>query len=49
MKEETRGRKPKVHAPIKATFDQVLKAVGKSKYQNEKTITKSKNKKHGQQ
>jgi hypothetical protein len=43
-KPETRGRKPKIHAPINASFDEVLKVVGKSKYKDEKAIKKSKKK-----
>ena len=39
---ETRGRKPKKHEPIKASFDEVLKTIAKSKYKDEKTIKKSK-------
>ena len=41
MKKETRGRKPKMHAPINASFDEVLSAVSKSKYKDEKTIKKT--------
>lgn len=44
MKKETRGRKSKLHAPIKASFNEVLGAIGKSKYRDEKAISK-KNKK----
>lgn len=39
---ETRGRKPKKHEPIPASFDEVLKAIGKSRYKDEKTIKKPK-------
>ena len=42
MKKETRGRKPKIHKPIPATFDDVLGAIGRSEYQDEKTIKKRK-------
>lgn len=44
MKKETRGRKPKVHKPVDASFDEVLKAIGKSKYKDEKKIKKPKKK-----
>lgn len=44
MKNETRGRKPKKHAPISASFDEVLRAIGKSKYKNKKLITKKQKK-----
>lgn len=37
-KKETRGRKPAVHKPIDASFDEVLRAVGKSKYKDKKTL-----------
>jgi hypothetical protein len=37
-KKETRGRKPKIHKPIPASFDEVLVAIGHSKYKNKKTI-----------
>jgi hypothetical protein len=36
MKKETRGRKPKVHAPLGVSFDEVLKAIGHSKYKPRK-------------
>lgn len=42
MKKETRGRKSKLHEPIKATFDQVLGAIGRSKYKDEKEIKNKK-------
>ena len=35
---ETRGRKPKKHAPINASFDEVLGAIAKSKYKNKKDL-----------
>jgi len=38
MKKETRGRKSKLHAPIKASFNEVLGAIGKSKYKDEKSL-----------
>jgi len=38
---ETRGRKQKKHAPIKASFDEVLGAIGKSKYKSKKKLKKS--------
>ena len=37
-KRETRGRKPKMHAPIKASFNEVLGVIGKSRYKDEKAI-----------
>ncbi len=40
MKKETRGRKVKIHKVVEATFDEVLKAIGGSKYKDEKTIKK---------
>lgn len=40
MKKETRGRKPKLHKPIDASFDDVLSAIGGSKYKDEKTLKK---------
>jgi hypothetical protein len=43
-KKETRGRKPKIHKPIDASFDEVLGALGKSEYKDKKTL-KSKKKK----
>lgn len=39
---ETRGRKPKEHKPVDASFDEVLRAIGKSKYKPEKTIKRKK-------
>jgi len=45
MRKETRGRKPKKHDPLDASFDEVLGAIAGSKYKNEKKL-KSK-KKHG--
>ena len=42
MKKEMRGRKPKKHAPINASFNEVLGAIGKSKYKDEKTLKKTK-------
>ena len=43
-KKETRGRKPAKHAPVEASFDEVLKVIGKSKYKDEKTIRDKKTK-----
>ena len=40
-KKDPRGRKSKVHEPIKASFNEVLSAIGKSKYKNEKTIKRT--------
>lgn len=42
MKKETRGRKPSKHAPISASFDEVLRAIGKSKYKDKKAIKRKK-------
>ena len=42
MKKETRGRKPKKHAPINASFDEVLGAIAKSSYKDKKAIKKRK-------
>lgn len=42
MKKETRGRKSKLHKPIPASFDEVLGAIGKSKYKDEKKLKKRK-------
>ena len=39
---DPRGRKPKKHAPINASFDEVLGAIAKSKYKDGKTIKKRK-------
>ena len=39
-KKETRGRKPKEHPPIPATFDEVLGAVGRSNYKDENELKK---------
>jgi len=41
-KKETRGRKSKIHQPIAASFNEVLKAVGNSEYKDEKTIKNKK-------
>ena len=37
-KKETRGRKPKMHKPIDASFDEVLGAIGKLEYIDKKTL-----------
>lgn len=42
MKKETRGRKSKLHKPVNASFDEVLGAIGKSKYTEEKKLKKKK-------
>lgn len=42
MKKETRGRKSKFHKPIKASFDEVLGAISRSKYKDEKAIKSKK-------
>ena len=39
-----KGRKPKKHKPVEATFDQVLDTVGRSKYKDKKTLKKEKEK-----
>jgi hypothetical protein len=44
MKKETRGRKSKLHKPISASFDEVLGAIGKSKYKDEKKLKAKKKK-----
>ena len=38
MKKETRGRKPKMHAPVKASFNEVLGAIAGSRYRDEKKL-----------
>lgn len=38
QKKETRGRKPKIHAPINLSFDEVLSVVGKSHYKDKKAL-----------
>lgn len=43
-KKETRGRKPKMHTPVPASFDEVLGAIAGSKYKDEKEVTKHKRK-----
>jgi len=45
MRKETRGRKPKKHDPLDASFNEVLGAIGKSRYKNEKKLKAKK--KHG--
>jgi hypothetical protein len=35
---ETRGRKPKKHEPVPASFDEVLGAIAGSKYKDKKTL-----------
>ncbi len=40
-----KGRPPKRHKPIEATFDEVLGAIAKSKYKDKKTLEKGKKKK----
>lgn len=47
MKKETRGRKPNRHEPVKASFEDVIKAIGKSSYKDEKAIKKTKQTKSG--
>lgn len=43
-KKDPRGRKSKLHAPVKASFDEVLGAIGKSNYRDEKTLKNKKKK-----
>jgi hypothetical protein len=38
MKKETRGRKPKMHKPIDASFKEVLSAIGKSEHKEEQEL-----------
>ncbi|KND49983.1 MAG: hypothetical protein AB203_03275 [Parcubacteria bacterium C7867-008] len=45
-KKDPRGRKSKRHEPIDASFKEVLGAIAKSKYKDEKVL-KAKNKSHG--
>lgn len=44
MKRETRGRKPKNHEPVPASFDEVLGAIAGSKYKDKKTLKGKKTK-----
>jgi hypothetical protein len=44
MKKETRGRKSKKHQPIPLSFDEVLGAIGNSKYKDEKKLKAKKKK-----
>jgi len=41
-----KGRKPKKHEPVNATFDEVLGAIAKSKYEDKKTIENKRKKKN---
>jgi hypothetical protein len=41
-KKDSRGRKPKMHDPVPASFDEVLGAVAKSKYSPKKKTTRAK-------
>jgi hypothetical protein len=43
-KKETRGRKPKMHKPIDASFDEVLGDFGNSEYQSKKELKAKKKK-----
>lgn len=44
-KKDPRGRKSTIHQPINLAFNEVLGAIGKSKYKNEKALkAKKKNK-----
>ena len=38
MKKETRGRKSKMHKPVNASFNEVLSAISKSSYKDEKKL-----------
>ena len=38
MKKETRGRKSKLHKPIKGGFNKVLEALADSEYKDEKRL-----------
>jgi hypothetical protein len=38
VKKETRGRKPKSHASVDASFDDVLGVIGKSERKDKKTL-----------
>ena len=40
MKKETRGRKQKRHAPVHASFGEVLGAIAKSRYTGKKALKK---------
>lgn len=40
-----KGRPSKKHQPVDASFDEVLGAIAKSKYKDEKTIKKERKKK----
>jgi len=42
MKKETRGRKPKKHAPIHTSFDEVLGAIAGSRYKDKNTLKRKK-------
>lgn len=44
MKKETRGRKPKEHEPVPATFDDVLGAIAQSEYKEEEELKDNRNK-----
>jgi hypothetical protein len=41
-KKGPRGRKPKIHKPVDASFDEVLGAIASSKYKDKKTLKKRK-------
>lgn len=41
-KKETRGRKPKMHAPVDASFDEVLGALAGSKYEDKNVLKRKK-------
>lgn len=43
-KKETRGRKPKKHKPIPASFDEVLGALARSDYRSKKQLKTKKKK-----
>lgn len=39
-KKETRGRKPKMHKPVPASFDEVLGGIAQSGYKDKKALKK---------
>jgi hypothetical protein len=41
-KKETRGRKPKMHKPVPASFDEVLGAIAGSSYKSKKELKRKK-------
>lgn len=45
MRKETRGRKPKIHQPLGASFDDVLSSLGGSRYKSGKKLKNKKSRK----